>query len=104
MPPVTYSAAPGMVLVGSRRTSGSGILLPAVWFIEQAARRRTTAATPSFFMVGSLHVIEHLLRGRDVAAVRSELDVLLQVRLRLGVLAGADVDHPELVVRRRELV
>src|SRR5258707_653021 len=54
--------------------------------------------------VVSLHVIQHLFRRRGVLAVRLELQVLLQVRLRVGVLLRPYIEHAELVIGRREFV
>src|SRR6266571_3194711 len=52
----------------------------------------------------SFDVLQHLFGGRCVFAVGIELEVLLQIRLCVGVLLRADQEHAKLVVRGGEFV
>src|SRR5436190_1055738 len=43
-------------------------------------------------------VLQHLLGGRGVFAIRIELDVFLQIRFCVRIFSEAHVEHTELVV------
>src|SRR5687767_8191917 len=66
------------------------------------SRAETSSALPSRITANRriklLYVVQHFLGGRSVAALRIQLEVLLQVGPRVGVLPGANVDHTEFVV------
>src|SRR5438093_5920473 len=111
MRPVMYRAASGMLESCRMRISGSG---PAGFDEEEAQPARRTPINvivsgaknlkADSFTRPSLHMLEHLFGCRRIFPIRIELEIFLQIRFGVGVLAGAHVQHSQLVVGNGELV
>src|SRR5438094_1856477 len=69
-----------------------------MWDGLQSVRRAEARPT------SSLDVLQHLPRRAGIFAVWLEVEIFLQICLRLCVFLKAHVQHPELIVSRRELV
>src|SRR5438067_135381 len=108
---VTSGSGPDDVasFVAQPKTRSSAVNVRTVRMMKFSKTERGAFPPPvslsqSIREVVSLHVIQHLFGRGGVFALRLQLQILLQVRLRLGVLLRSYIEHAELVIRRPELV